>query len=278
MNRIRLLPVLVFGLVSLLTIKILSFVLEDPAGRGGAFSQESPGSRFAHVIERARERASEEEILTGSVPEKKEPGKEADAKAGEAEAAKKVAEADVPKPKIKSEPEGVRIPPPNSSSPDRPLGQSTAERDLLEKLKDRREAIDAKDRDLELRDSLLRASERKLDEKIGQLRSLENQGEGGNKADTKTRFQPLVTMYEGMKPKDAARVFDRLDLRVLMDLIAHMNPRKMSDILAAMDPAAAEKLTVALARQAGAAQTAESSPANADTELQRLPINPGAKK
>ena len=54
-------------------------------------------------------------------------------------------------------------------------------------------------------------------------------------------------MYEAMKPKDAARVFDRLGLDVLVPVVQQMNPRKMSEVLAAMSPDRAEKLTVALA-------------------------------
>ena len=37
-------------------------------------------------------------------------------------------------------------------------------------------------------------------------------------------------MYENMRPKDAAKIFDRLDLKIQVDLVAQMNPRKMSDI------------------------------------------------
>ena len=59
-------------------------------------------------------------------------------------------------------------------------------------------------------------------------------------------------MYEAMKPKDAARVFDRLGLDVLVPVVQQMNPRKMSEVLAAMAPERAEKLTVALATMARA--------------------------
>ena len=58
-------------------------------------------------------------------------------------------------------------------------------------------------------------------------------------------------MYEGMKPKDAARVFDRLEMSVLYDIASQIAPRKMSDILGLMQPEAAERLTVELARRAG---------------------------
>ncbi len=59
-------------------------------------------------------------------------------------------------------------------------------------------------------------------------------------------------MYENMKAKDAARIFDRLDMKILMDVASQMNPRRMSDVLAQMSPDAAERLTVELANRAGA--------------------------
>jgi flagellar motility protein MotE (MotC chaperone) len=61
-----------------------------------------------------------------------------------------------------------------------------------------------------------------------------------------------VTMYENMKPKDAARIFDRLSLPILLKVVRQMKPRKMADILARMSPEAAERLTVAIASNASA--------------------------
>jgi len=58
-------------------------------------------------------------------------------------------------------------------------------------------------------------------------------------------------MYEGMKPKDAAKVFDRLEMPVLFEIASQIAPRKMSDILGLMTPEAAERLTVEMARRAG---------------------------
>jgi flagellar motility protein MotE (MotC chaperone) len=57
-------------------------------------------------------------------------------------------------------------------------------------------------------------------------------------------------MYENMKAKDAARVFDRLDVKLLVDVSTQINPRRMSDILALMSSEAAERLTVELATRA----------------------------
>lgn len=282
MTRLRLLPVLVFGLVSLLSIKLLSLVLapSGPQANGDL----GLSSRIARSITIAREGAPDDQIVTGSVPKKKPEDKKDDTKKDEPKKPGLMTDADraeIEKGKAefnrKAEPEGTRIPPANTPGTAQ-AGSSAEERALLEKLKDRRGEIEARDRDLELRDNLIKMSERKLDERIGELRTLENQlGQNTGKNDAKTRYRPLVVMYESMKPKEAARVFDRLDVRILIDLVGHMNPRKVSEILAVMEPAAAEKLTVALARQAaqGDAQLAENG--QADTELQRLPV-PGAPR
>jgi flagellar motility protein MotE (MotC chaperone) len=71
-----------------------------------------------------------------------------------------------------------------------------------------------------------------------------------------TRFKGIVTMYESMKPKDAAKIFDRLDMSVLIEVASQIAPRKMSDIVGLMQPDAAERLTVEMARRAGGDKTA----------------------
>ncbi len=79
----------------------------------------------------------------------------------------------------------------------------------------------------------------------------------------------LVLMYETMKPKDAARVFDRLAHDVLVPVVLQMNPRKMAEVLAVMSPEAAEKLTVALAQRARGA--APERAAQAPAPMNELP-------
>jgi flagellar motility protein MotE (MotC chaperone) len=68
-------------------------------------------------------------------------------------------------------------------------------------------------------------------------------------------------MYENMKPKDAGRIFDRLDMSVLIEVASRIKPQKMSDILAQMSAEAAEKLTVELARRSGGVGMASSAAA-----------------
>jgi len=256
---------------ALVGIKLLSLALAPmPTVRKEATLAE----RMAKTVQIAREGASDDEIITGSAPKKKE-GEEPkkDEKKPGALSPQEKAELEKAKAefKAKAESEGVRIPLDSQLRPNNPA--SPEERALLEKLRERRDQIESRDRELEMRDNLLRMGERKLDERIGELRSIENRlgGEKG-KADSNARYKPLVVMYENMKPKEAARVFDRLDTAVLMDLIDHMNPRKVSEILAVMDTKAAEKVTVAMARRAAAgdAIVAEAK-GGEEAELQRLP-------
>ena len=275
MTRLRLIPVLVFGLVSLLTIKVLGFAFDTNAGRKVELAANT-GDRFARTIERARTAPQDETIITGSTSGQTPPAKDTP-KAGDVPKSGDTSlptSTDVPKPKLKSEPEGVRLPPPGATLAERGPAQSQAERELLEKLRDRRGAIDARDRELEMRDQLLRQTERKIDEKIGHLRTLEaaDQAQNVAKNDPKQRYKPLVVMYENMKPKEAARVFDRLDVRVLLDLVNHMNPRKVSEIVAVMEPASAERLTVAMARIAAQSPDMGTKPSGEqELELPRLP-------
>jgi flagellar motility protein MotE (MotC chaperone) len=58
-----------------------------------------------------------------------------------------------------------------------------------------------------------------------------------------------------MKPKDAAKIFDRLDIKVLLEMASQIKPQIMSAIMAQMTPEAAERLTIELAAKNGAERT-----------------------
>ena len=61
------------------------------------------------------------------------------------------------------------------------------------------------------------------------------------------QFAGIVAMYETMKPKDAAAIFNNLDMDVLLRVAKTMSPRKMAPILAVMDTPRAQELTVKMA-------------------------------
>jgi flagellar motility protein MotE (MotC chaperone) len=151
---------------------------------------------------------------------------------------------------------------------------SPAERAIVERLGERRDEIEARLRELDMREKLLETAERKLEGRVGELKSQEERLEtkaGDQNTAEAQGLKRLVVMYETMRPKDAARVFDRLSVDVLVPVVLQMNPRKMAEVLASMNPEAAEKLTVALASRARPATTAAASPAPAALPANELP-------
>jgi flagellar motility protein MotE (MotC chaperone) len=227
--RIRLLPAVAGGAAALLLLKGIDLMRPDYVAQ--TVSVENPSnSPFTSALLRARS-ASASRVLdpetTGST-------------------------AAAPKPPEEKKPE---IPAGKPVKLDEPA-VSPAERGLLQKLGERREQLDERQRELDTRENLLKAADKKLEDRINELKLLEGKGvgpDGQPKKDVSESqaLKNLVTMYEAMKPKEAARVFDRLHLNVLVPVVNAMNPRKMSEILAAMSPEAAEKLTVELAGGAG---------------------------
>ncbi|MGH6683026.1 MAG: MotE family protein [Pseudolabrys sp.] len=130
---------------------------------------------------------------------------------------------------------------------------SPGERAVLERLQDRRKELDTRGRELEMRESLLKVTEKRLEAKVAELKDTEarvNTAMGNRDKAEEQRFKGIVTMYENMKSKEAARILERLDMRILVEVATQMNPRKMSEILAQMTPESAERLTVELARRA----------------------------
>jgi flagellar motility protein MotE (MotC chaperone) len=171
----------------------------------------------------------------------------------------------VPAPKAK-EPEKPEPPveqPPQSKAAagtviaqDQPRQASAGERALLERLQERRQELDSRGRELDLRESMLKAAEKKLETqnaaeeagggKTGPMAQRKEKEEIEN-----ARFKSVITMYETMKPKEAAKIFDRLDIRVLIDVASQIKPQVMAAILAQMSPEVAERLTVELAVKSG---------------------------
>ena len=127
---------------------------------------------------------------------------------------------------------------------------SPAEIAILGSLSERREEIEKRAQALDMREQLLTAAEKRVNERIAELKAIEgkiNSQIAANDKGNEERLKSVVQMYETMKPKDAARIFGRLDMGVLIDVAKRMNPRKMAVILAAMDPVTAQDLTVELA-------------------------------
>jgi flagellar motility protein MotE (MotC chaperone) len=256
----RLIPIVLFATVSLFALKTIGLIIDghytldesrpaddeitgtipgvprdpsrDAAGSG------KPAAKPAEKQSWAQQMFNYPDV-TGAVGEEKKEDKPAAAP-----------------PKGKASAKAVEEPPADSPKGWKPIplegnrAQSPAELAVLERLAQRRNEIEARVKELEMRESLLKAAEKRLEGRLSELKDLEaristsaQQREEGELA----RFKNVVTMYEAMKPKEAAKIFDRLDLKTLVDVAKEINPRRMSDILAQMTPDAAQQLTVELA-------------------------------
>lgn len=250
--RLRLVDAVAIAAVAVLVLKLSNLLAAPPepapaqAGRSGVVEGREQLPPFFRAIANARSNYLPPDVtMTGAVPDKK-PEKKPEEKA---------------KPDA---PEAKRIP-----FDAAPQAASPAERALLERLGERREEIQQKERELEMRERLLESAEKRIESRLNELKGAEEKANdaAGKKGDSEAAaIRNLVTMYETMKPKDAARVFDRLPHDVLVPVVAQMNPRKMAEILAVMSPEAAERLTVALA-------TRGRPPAQAAAAAAALPPN-----
>jgi flagellar motility protein MotE (MotC chaperone) len=129
---------------------------------------------------------------------------------------------------------------------------SPAEVDILSTLSKRRNELDGRSRDLDMRANLLAATEKRVDDKIAQLKELQAQMTkllNQRDAEQQTQVASLVKTYSSMKAKAAADIFSNLDDDVLVPVAQLMKSDVLAPILAAMPPAAAQRLTVKLANR-----------------------------
>jgi len=124
--------------------------------------------------------------------------------------------------------------------------------DLLQQLAARRDELDRREKELEARVGMLAAAETRIDNKIVDLKKLQTTIEGlirkhSDQEDLKLRS--MVKIYENMKPKDAAQIFDSLELDVLLMVAERMSERKLAPVMAVMNPDRAREMTIELTRQ-----------------------------
>jgi flagellar motility protein MotE (MotC chaperone) len=233
---IRVLPVALVAIFGLAVLKIAGLVIDG--GYVFDYRPESATPSWAQdVLNFPGRNRAESADITGSVQEK--PKEEAAKPAAAPEAAK----ADSTARQEQQQTQTV----------------SPSERAILERLQARRQELDTRAREIDIRESLLKAAEKRVEARVEELKAIEARittaGQQKNEAEA-ARFKGIITMYEGMKPKDAAKVFDRLEMPVLFEIASQIAPRKMSDILGLMSPEVAERLTVEMARRAGTDKSA----------------------
>ncbi len=132
-------------------------------------------------------------------------------------------------------------------------GLSQAEVQVLQALTERRATLDQRAAQAETQDELMLAAERRLDERLTELRQLEstvNELLGHLDEAQETRLASLVDVYQRMRAKDAATVFDGLDDAVLLQVAGRMRQANLAEVMGRMDPERARRLTQMLAERA----------------------------
>ena len=140
---------------------------------------------------------------------------------------------------------------------------SAAEVDVLSSLAKRRAELDTRTHELDMRQNVLSATEKRVDDKIAALKQMQAQITallGQRDAAQEKQVASLVKTYSAMKPKDAARIFNGLNEDVLIPVAQDMKSDALAPILANMNAEAAQKLTVRLASRLAVPQTASLTP------------------
>lgn len=284
LQRLRLVPIVLAAAAGLFVLKVAGIVMEGGYTLGAGHQAKSDRAAREALpsiartgmpapAESARPKSWAQEMfgypdITGSV------GAKPAAKDGEKAAAKdKESEAKAAEPKTIAKAVERAA---SGGTPVKlePVTISAAERALLERLSERRQELEKRESELEMRDTLLKEAEKRLETRLNELRDAEARivaaTQKKEEADLQ-RLKNLVSMYENMKAKDAAKIFDRLDIRLATDVAKLIQPRRMSDILAQMSPESAQKLTVELASREQAENKAPQRP----TELPKIESKPG---
>ena len=143
-------------------------------------------------------------------------------------------------------------PPPSAATaaPLVPPAITDTERKVLLELRDRRQALDAREATVAAREATLQAAEHRLDDRVQQLEALQKKLEtleAARQQREDASWAGLVKLYEAMRPRDAATIFNDLDMNVLLQVVDRMKEAKAAPILAAMQPDKARDLTAKLA-------------------------------
>lgn len=242
MAKLRLLPVVIMTALMLLGLKSINLLTGDYTNLTG------PGSALAQDAD-AEEMAEADEMIDG------------EEMASQDMAAEDMADAEA------NAGEEMR------DTLDLPVESS---RDLLlERLGERRVMIEEREQDLRVREQLLEAAERRLEERLAELAALEERVTSAVQSEEERASEEigrLVQLYSAMRAKDAAAIFDGLDLGILVEVATAMNPRKMADILGNMEPDAARRLTIAMAGNGPQSMAPASEPGSDLPRIEGLPI------
>ena len=227
LKKFRLVPATIFVASLMLTMKVVNiygeYSLSDiPFQLSSAAAQDQQNE--AKTPEKANETKSKD--ASPSKESKTKPGKKKEEKQKESEK--------------------------NEDNPDNdPTLFTQAEIDLLQELADRREQIERMSKQISLREGLMKAAEKRISKRVAELTLLQKTIQDLIKThddQQESKMASLVKIYEAMKPKDAARIFEQLDLDTLLIVAERMKERRLAPVMAQMNPEKAKDITVQLSK------------------------------
>ncbi|WP_264211878.1 MotE family protein [Leisingera thetidis] len=125
---------------------------------------------------------------------------------------------------------------------------------MLAAFQERERALAAREADIQDRMKALEIADQAIEKKLAALEQAEEKlratlalADGATEADV-TR---LTTVYEQMKPKEAAALFEEMDPAFAAGFLARMQPEAAAGIMAGLSPEAAYTISVVLAGRNG---------------------------
>lgn len=232
-SKIRFLPITIFFATLMLTVKI-GDIWENVDGLVDGTI------RIASAVAQTKQEAEGK-------------GAEAPAKA-EAEAPAQPAKGGDAKPADAADSAALKAEPPVEISKlvsEDPTLLTQSEIDLLQLLAERRKVLESREQELGIRTGLLTAAEFRINKKIEELKVLRETISGLLKTFDKQQDEKLISLvkiYENMKPKDAARIFEELAMDTLLEVAERMKENKLAPVMAKMNPQKARDMTVELSQ------------------------------
>ncbi|WP_424929309.1 MotE family protein [Amaricoccus tamworthensis] len=121
---------------------------------------------------------------------------------------------------------------------------------LLSAIRDREKQLETEADNLSTRAQELSVAEKKLEEQLTAFRKAQEQlentlamADGAAERD----IAQMTTVYEAMKPEEAARIFERMEISFAAGIMSRMRPEITADVLTAMEPDTAYAVTLTIA-------------------------------
>jgi flagellar motility protein MotE (MotC chaperone) len=133
-----------------------------------------------------------------------------------------------------------------------PTGRLEAAEAIAGELARREAEIDAREQAIGLREATMVTVESRVREQTARLEELKRELEmllGKASGEEEARIAHLVKVYEAMKARSAAGIFETIALDLLLPIVTRMRDTKVAAIVAEMTPDKARALTAALAKR-----------------------------